>query len=153
MYESIYTVIKENTDDSSVIYGFPHVKIFNVLVDNVDMKNFVPIPFYDVCADDYAKADAALLNDNPPDIVIWCDIPGCMEVHEKIFRDGEKLGQREIVKWFNNMLDKQEYVLIGQHDNLFVYKRGDSDINYIDIQDANRVNESLKTDSNGNNIK
>ena len=147
LYESIYTVIKENTDDSSVIYGFPHVKIFNVLVDNVDMKNFVPIPFYDVCADDYAKADAALLNDNPPDIVIWCDIPGCMEVHEKIFRDGEKLGQREIVKWFNNMLDKQEYVLIGQHDNLFVYKRGDSDINYIDIQDANRVNESLKTDS------
>lgn len=57
------------------------------------------------------------------------------------------MGQREIVKWFNNMLDKQEYVLIGQRDNLFVYKRGGSDINYIDIQDANRVNESLKTDS------
>ena len=115
MYESIYTVIKENTDDSSVIYGFPHVKIFNVLVDNVDMKNFVPIPFYDVCADDYAKADAALLNDNPPDIVIWCDIPGCMEVHEKIFRDGEKLGQREIVKWFNNV---DETVTAKEETNL-----------------------------------
>ena len=87
MYEEMYKVVKENTNKNSVIYGFPYVEIFNVLLHNTNMNTFVPVPFYDVVADKYAKEDAIRLSKNPPDIVIWLDIPDCMEAHEKIYRN------------------------------------------------------------------
>lgn len=127
MYEEVMHVLKDNTDAASVIYGFPHIKIFNILCDNYNMNSFVPVPFYDVCADKYAKEDAELLQKNPPDIVIWCDMPSCMEVHEALFRGGDALGQRDIQKWFSEAVVREEYTLIAQYDSLFVYKKRTND--------------------------
>lgn len=144
LYENITAVIANNSNEDDTIYCFPHMKLFNVLVNNVNMDVFVPIPFYDVCADDYAQKDAILLEENPPSIVVWCDMPGCMDVHEQIFRGGERLGQRDIARWFYSALEEGEYVLIGQYDNVFVYKYLDNEeIEYVNIQDTSRINESL----------
>ena len=51
-YEKLYEVIKANTNDDSTIWGFPHCKVFNVLLDNYNMDGFVPVLYYDVCAED-----------------------------------------------------------------------------------------------------
>lgn len=145
MYEKMYRVLKENSDSKSVIYGFPHVKIFNVLLHNTNMNNFVPVPFYDVTADKYATDDAKLLKKNPPDIVIWVDMPDCMEIHENIFRGGKPLGQRNIQKWFSKAVANKEYILIGQYDNIFIYKLDDgSKINYKYIKNKKAVNKTIK---------
>lgn len=144
MYENIYEVIRENSKENSTIYGFPYVKIFNVLLDNTNATWFVPVPFYDVCSDYYAELDAENLANNPPDIVVWCDIPNCMETHEAIFRNGNSLGQREIQKWFSLQVSEKKYVLVGQYNNLFVYKKNDKGEKlYKSIQDKSAVNQTL----------
>ncbi len=121
LYDEITKLIRDNTDEDSVIFGFPYVKCYNALLGNVNMDNFVPVLFYDTCADQYARQDAKILAENEPDIVVWLDVKNCMETHEKMFRGGNELGQRQIQKWFQNAKET-DYTLIGQVDNLFVYK-------------------------------
>lgn len=124
-YDKLCEVIDDNTDENSTIFGFPYVKAYNVFLENYNMDNFVPVLFYDVCADDYAKKDAKLLAKNPPDIVVWLDIKQCMETHEKAFRNGDILGQRKIQKWFASVKN-EDYTLIGQIGEVFVYKNNSS---------------------------
>lgn len=144
MYEELFAVIDSNTDKNSVIYGFPHVKIFNVLLDNYNMNYFVPVPFYDVCADEYAESEASILEKETPDVVIWCDMPGCMETHEYIFRNGKKLGQRKIQEWFSEAVKNKDYILVGQYDALFIYKKvNDIPIGYTYIKDSTAKNLTL----------
>ncbi len=146
MYEEIVRVLEDNTDDDSVIYGFPHIKIFNILCENYQMNYFVPVPFYDVCSDRRAREDAVLLEQNPPDIVIWCDIPYCMETHETIFREGGALGQRDIQTWFSKAVAREEYVLIAQYDALFVYKKAsDAPAGYTFFKSDRVYNSTLKS--------
>lgn len=145
MYNELCHVLQENTDTSDTIYSFPHIKLFNVVLNNTNMKgSFVPVPFYDVCADEYAINDAKSLSKDPPEILIWCDIPDCMETHESIFRDGEPLGQRYIQRLFRTYIKQKKYTLIGQYNNIFIYKLNDgTDIGYTYIQDEYRENQTL----------
>ena len=121
-YDRLFEVIRDNTDSDSVIFSFPYSKVYNVFLDNYNMNTFAPVVFYDVCASDVAIEDSKRLEEKKPDIVIWLDIPGCIETHESLFAGGESLGQRYIQKWFSDV--KDEYTLIGQVDNVFVYKLG-----------------------------
>lgn len=120
-FENLNRVIEVNTDENSTIWGFPHTKVYNIFQDNYNMNGFVPVEFYDVCADDFAIEEAKLLAENEPDIVIWQDMPGALEAHEEIYRGGNPLGQREIQKWFSSVKET-DYEMIGQVDNVFVYK-------------------------------
>lgn len=120
-YDKLNEVITANTDDNSVIWGFPYVKVYNLFQNNYNMSGFVPVIFYDTCADDYAEEEAILLSKCPPDIVVWQDIPSCIETHESVYRDGNELGQRKIIEWFTSVKD-DKYTLIGQVDKIFVYK-------------------------------
>lgn len=138
--EGLCNLIDYYTDGDSVIWGFPYVKIYNYLLDNYNMSGFVPVGFYDVCADDYAIQEAELLASNEPDIVVWMDIPNCIEAHEGMFRNGGRLGHRDIQKWFSEVKDT-DYTLIGQVDNVFVYKLQDgTDISYTYIEHKTAVN-------------
>ena len=139
-YEEITRLIKENDDEDSTVWGFPYVKIFNILTDHYNTEDPVPVLFYDVCSDEAAIEESQWLEDNNPDFVIWCDIPDCLGTHERIFRNGEPLGQRKIVEWFNEV-QAERYTCIGQVGNLFVYKLNDgSPINYTYFQDINAIN-------------
>lgn len=141
-YDEIYNVIVSNSNKDSIIWGFPYVKVYNIFADNYNMSSFVPVPFYDVCADDYAIKEAELLSENNPDIIVWIDIPGCMETHELLFRNGGTLGQRRIQKWFSD-IKNVDYNLIGQVDNVFVYKRKDgTEPTYTYIERKTQMNET-----------
>lgn len=142
--DKLTEVIAANTDENSRIYGFPYIKIYNVLLNNYNMDTFVPVPFYDVCSDAFAKKDAKALAKNEPDIVVWQDIPGCMSLHENLFRKDEPLGQRKIQKWFANVY-QTDYELVGQVDNIFVYKlKSDTPATKTYLQRKNRKNTTLK---------
>ena len=64
MFEGITQLIEENTTEDSVIFGYPYVKIFNILTDNYNMNTFVPVLFYDVVDDKYVQEEKALLEEN-----------------------------------------------------------------------------------------
>lgn len=125
LYETVTKVLRENTDEDSVIYGYPHIKLFNVLMDNYNMDTFVPVLFYDVCADVYVEKELTLLKENLPDIIIWEDIPGCIETHEKVFREGKTLKQREIINFLFNDAIPNHYTVLTNVDNVTVYKLND----------------------------
>ena len=145
-FDKITELLEYYTDGSSVIYGYPYVKVYNALLDNYNMDCYVPIHFYDVCSDKYAIADAKVLSENEPDIVIWMDIQGCVEDQELNYKEGKKVGQREIMKWFADV-NETDYVLIGQVDNIFVYKRiDDTEVTYTLIEDEFATNYTLKQD-------
>lgn len=139
-YEQIVKIINENGTEDSTVWGFPHVKVFNILTNHYNVEDPVPVLFYDVCPDDAAIIEYEWLKENYPDFVIWCDLPGCIETHEYYFRNSEALGQREIVNWFAQIKDTA-YIKVGQVGNLFVYQINDgSPINYTYFQDPNAKN-------------
>lgn len=144
MYEEMYKVIKENTNDDSIIYGFPYNSVFNVLLNNNNLDVFVPVPWYDVCSDEYAIKDANTLSKKNPDIVIWYDIPGAIEAHEELYRHGDEVGQRQIINWFIDAYFNKKYILIGQYNNLFIYKLNDgSSPSYTYIKKAKAKNKVI----------
>ena len=71
-----------------------------------------------------------------------------MEAHENIFRNGEELGQRSIQRLFSVLIRRGDYSLVGQYNNIFIYKYNVNDLNskttYTDIEDASRVNSTLQ---------
>ena len=145
-FDELNRVISLNTDENSVIFGFPYTKVYNVFLSNYNMRNFVPVLFYDTCPDDYARQDARTLSLYEPDIVVWQDIPACMETHERVYRDGNPMGQREIQKWFSLVKDR-DYEWIGQVGDVFVYRRKkdnraayEYEYPYTYIQEPHRVN-------------
>lgn len=144
MYEEMYKVVKSNTNEESVIYGFPHIRIFNVLLKNTNMNHFVPVPFYDVCSDDYIRKDIERLKETPPEIIVWVDIPYCMYIHERTYRNGEKLEQRKFQEWLAESVNEGKYTLIGQYDSMFIYKLNDgTEVNYTYYKNVDAVNKTL----------
>ncbi len=142
LFEEIVKVIENNTTEESTIFGFPGVTVFNLLTDHMNMVQFAPVNFYDTCGDKYAEEDAERLRANPPDIVVWWDIPGCLETHEAVFRGGNQCGQRQIIYWFSEAIDN--YTLIGQVSNIFVYKLNNGQpVNYIYIETPERQAQTI----------
>lgn len=141
-FEEVTKLIQENGTNDSTVWGFPYVKIFNILTNHYNTEDPVPILFYDVCSDEAALKEAAWLKEHHPDFVIWCDMPWCIEVHESTFRNGEVLGQREIIEWFIDV-KKTSYTQIGQVGNLFVYKlKNGEPINYTYFQSPDAKNKT-----------
>lgn len=140
-YEQIVRIIEENGNEDSTVWGFPHVKIFNILTNHYNVNDPVPVLFYDVCSDEMAEREVEWLQQSPPDFVIWCDIPYCIEAHENTFRNGGRLGQRDIIDWFTEA--KDNYVLVGQAENLFIYQMKNMPINYTYIQDLEAKNGTI----------
>ncbi len=126
-------VIQENTTEDAVIWGYPHIKLFNILTQNYNMDTFVPVLFYDVVADSYVEKEKELLEEHLPDVIIWEEIPTCKEVHEDVFRDGEPLKQREIESYLEKVIPKK-YTLMATVDNVSVYILDDSIVSDRDAE-------------------
>ncbi len=126
-YDEITKVIKSNSDEKSTIFSFPYGTPYNLLTSNFNIIGEAPIVFYDVCSDNYAEKTANTLKQNQPDIVIWIDIPDCLQTHEKVFRKNKQCGQRKIIEWFESVRDK-DYELIGQASNVLAFKKKNNDI-------------------------
>lgn len=142
-FEKVTKLIEENSDKDDTVWGFPHVKIFNILTDHYNLDEPVPVLFYDVCTDEAAAEELKWLKANNPEIVVWCDMPGCLKTHEQVFRNGNELGQRKIVEWFTEVR-KTKYEKIGQVGNLFVYKLKDgTEPNYTYFQNKKARNKTI----------
>ncbi len=151
-FDQVTKIIEENSDEDDTVWGFPHVKIFNILTDRYDLTDPVPVLFYDVCSDDAAMKELEWLEENNPEIIVWCDIPLCLESHEYNFRNGEELGQRKIIEWFEDAR-KEKYIKIGQVGNLFIYKLDDgTEPSYTYFQNKDYINITAGEKSRKKNV-
>ena len=120
MYEEITSIIDKNTDEDAIIFGYPYIKIYNILCERYNNYS-VPVFWYDVVGDKYVDILIKELNKQLPDIVLWYDIPNALETHEEIYRNGKPLEQRKIVSMFDEILPKK-YKYLGTYNDISVYK-------------------------------
>lgn len=120
MYENISRLINENSDEDDIVFGYPYIKIYNILCKRYT-SYFVPVVWYDVVGDKYVDMLLNELQENPPKIVVWKNIPGALETHEAVYRDGKLLEQRKIEAMFKKMLPTK-YKLLGEYNEVKVYK-------------------------------
>ena len=120
MYEEFTKLISDNTSEDDIIFGYPYIKIYNILCERYNTY-FVPVFWYDVVGDKYVDILVDELNDNLPQIVIWYDIPGAIETHEAIYRNGKYLEQRKIVELFDEVLTTK-YECLAEYNDMYLYK-------------------------------
>jgi hypothetical protein len=96
-YEKIYSMIKDNTKENDELFTFPHIVFFNVISGRMN-TNYSPVTYFDVCSDEYALKTVDYLRAAKPRMIIVMNFPeDAWVVHEVIFREGRKSGQRKIV--------------------------------------------------------
>ena len=120
LYETVVSVIENNVSDDAEIWGYPHIKLFNILTNRYNMDTFVPVLFYDVVSDRYVEKELELLNQHLPDVIIWEEIADCKEVHETLFRNGKPLKQRDIEEFLNKTIP-EKYTWMVTIENVSVY--------------------------------
>lgn len=122
-FEQVTKLIKENSDEDDFVFTFPHIKLYNILSDRMEMPTFVPCYWFDVCPDKFADIDAEILKTTEPELIVWCDVgENAWKIHEDLFRNGNPSSQRKIQEWFNTVT-QSKYQKIGQVSNVSVYKK------------------------------
>ena len=121
MYDNISQIIIHNSEPNDIVFGWPYLKIYNILCERYE-SYFVPVLWYDVVGDKYVEQTLAEIEDTPPKIVVWKEIPNAIETHENIYRKGKPLVQRRIIEYFETAFENGEYELLGEYNEIKVYK-------------------------------
>lgn len=123
MYETITRLIIENSSEDDVVFGYPYLKIFNILSHRYN-STFVPVMWYDVVGDKYVEYTIEEFSEKLPEIIVWMEIPDALDIHEEIYRNGVPLVQREFEAMLQTILP-QKYTLLGNASGIEVYRLND----------------------------
>ena len=86
--------------------------LFNVLTERKTV--YAAVPYFDVCPDSIAAESASQLEQDLPELVLWAELPEWnWQMHESIFRGGLRSGQRDILDFYQNIV-QEEYTLLGE---------------------------------------
>lgn len=127
---SIYEIIKRNKHEGDTCYSFPHINYFNVMSE-LPSPTFAKVNYFDVCPDNVASFDAKMLLNNPPTFIIWQDLSeDVWRIHEQLFRNGKRSGQRDIQDVVKGKIAQGKYIMLGkfilyQSDPVFIYGLND----------------------------
>jgi 4-amino-4-deoxy-L-arabinose transferase-like glycosyltransferase len=114
MYETIYQSLKGEIEGDEYLYTFPHIKAFDNIFDNVPPTS-ADVHYFDVCTDSIAVADSEVLRANPPKAIVYMDLPEeAWSIHEKLFRNGAKSGQREIKRFIDEGIQSGQYKVLNE---------------------------------------
>jgi hypothetical protein len=128
LYENVLASIRDNSSQNDTLLAFPHMPVLNMISGRRMGTKYTPVLFFDVCSDENAYNEGVYLRENPPKIVVWCDFPDfAWSLHEEIFRNGNRMGQRDIQEWMHEMVKSGKYKLVGQYGHVFTYARDDGD--------------------------
>ncbi len=150
MLEEVGKLVEKNSDEDDFVFVFPYSVIYKIQAERYNDPTFTPVYFFDVCPDERALADLEIIKQDMPEIIVWKDVgEACWDTHERLFRSGNRLGQRDIQDWYESVKDT-EYELIGQIGNQSVYKLIDgTPVNYTYFEDEEElVSNQEETDTN-----
>jgi hypothetical protein len=89
------------SEKTNSIFSFPNIPIF-YLITNTWPKSKAIITWFDFLNDKDAIAESIRLKGDPPDTIIYLDLPEeAWSAHERLFREGKPLGQRDIQAWLD----------------------------------------------------
>ncbi len=147
MFEQVTRLIADNTSPEDEIWGYPYIKLFNILSGRFKLRTFVPVLFPDVVAGRYVVQASDLIEKYPPQIILWKTIPNLLETHEEMFQNGEKLKQHELEKRIGTMI-REKYSVLGYYNGIEVYglKKENTPLIYGNIDSI------IKTDLTKNEI-
>ena len=96
-FSSAINVVTPSTPGS--IFSFPNIPIFYLITNNWPESKAL-ITWFDFLNDKDSIAESNRLKRDPPDTIIYLNLPEvAWKAHEKLFREGNPLGQREIQAW------------------------------------------------------
>jgi hypothetical protein len=96
VFEAVTASIRKNSATGSRILVFPHTPIFYTLSERKLMGKAV-VDWFDFLPDNYALQEASILATDPPQVVVWLDMPEIVWTeHERLFRGGHLSEQRSI---------------------------------------------------------
>ena len=115
MYEDVYNIVKDNTDDEDSIFAFPHCPIFYVLTGK-NCPTYSAVQWFDVSSKKAIDISIEQLIDCAPKIIIDCNIPEfVIQSHENLFNGNQKSGLREMKEELNKLEYSQMYELKGEY--------------------------------------
>ena len=104
--DEIINEISAQTQESDQIYIYPHIPIFHLLTGRRPYAK-APVSWFDFMSDDWALYVSKELLARPPPLLIVADFPETvLEAHERLFRGGKQLGQREILRSIHTLESK-----------------------------------------------
>lgn len=125
----MYDLLNSNKKHGDTLYSFPHINYFNVMT-GLDSPTFAKVHYFDVCPDKVAVNDAELLIEKLPTFIVWQELSeNEWELHENLFRNGNKSGQRHLKLAVEKLFDTR-YVFLGkfifnESDPVYVYGLND----------------------------
>lgn len=111
IYSSAIDALKSINANS--IFSFPNIPIFYLITDTWPNSKAI-ITWFDFLNDYDAITESNRLKENPPDAIIYLDLPEvAWKAHERLFRNGQPLGQRKIQAWINETcIDEKGYQIV-----------------------------------------
>jgi len=89
------------------IFAFPNIPLI-YLITNRWPNSKVVIPWFDFLSDEPARAEAIRLLTNPPATIVNLKLPPvAWDAHERLFRNGRALGQRDIQNAIIELTEKR----------------------------------------------
>ena len=104
--ESINKILADYGDNKS-IFAFPNIPIIYLLADNLP-KSKVVVSWFDFLPDKRASEESLRIMNNNPDVIVNLLLPEiAWSAHERLFRDNNRLGQRDILDVINDLTLKK----------------------------------------------
>ena len=101
--DSVNSIIQSDVQDKDPIFCFPHIPLFYLLSDHWPTTK-AKIHWFDFLPDELARRDAMEIITHPPSAFIYVDLPElAWTTHERLFRDGKSIGQRDISMAIENL--------------------------------------------------
>lgn len=114
-YDEVTRLIRAHSTPEDTVLVYPHMPIFYGLADRKP-AGFCPCYLMDVCPDSVAARDAQFIREHPPAVIVNFQIPpDVYDDLERIFRNGNRSGQRQLVEVIDDLV--KNYHRVGDfHD-------------------------------------
>lgn len=145
-YLDIISLIQANSAEDDALFQFANIPLFNVLAER--KSGYVPILYFDVCPDNVAESVAANLEKDNPTLILFHEMDEWRwTLHENVFRNGQRCGQRSILDFYNNYV-RSNYRLLGafsdnMNENICLWKKTSFNGGYADQSLSIKANQQI----------
>lgn len=108
----VYALLNETKKEGDTMYTYANINYFNVMT-GLKSPTFAKVHFFDVCTDKMALNDLKVLQQTLPNFIIYCDYSErTYEMHERYYRNGNRLGQRDLFEGIKQIVSENGYQLL-----------------------------------------